>query len=287
MPIQTIYDTSCLYLQKLVDMRLFLGLMSSIILLAGCTRNNVTQMPKYKALFDQHKITGTFATYDNAYDEFKIYNLPRFKDSAYSPASTFKLIIGLMGLEYGTIVKNQTMKFTGDPNDSLKQDLNFNEAMRTSSNWYFRDVVNKLGRDTIKRMLDSLNYGNKKIDKIPDFFYNNTLRITPDEQMGIMQRIYFKKMNNLFSERTMAALKESLEMEKTDKYTLCYKTGTTTETNGKPMGWVNGWIQYGGNKPKVSFFVWNGEGTGSMNEFIENRMLLFRALMKEEGLLTK
>jgi beta-lactamase class D len=256
-----------------------------IVVFASCKRNNVNDKPAYKALFDQYNMHGTFATYDNAFDEFNIYNLPRFRDSAYSPASTFKVALGMFGLENGYIIKNNLVKYNGNPNDSLKKDLKFNEALRTSSNWYFNDVIKQIGKDTLQRMLDSLNYGNKKIDTLPAFYVNNTLTIKPDEQMGFMKRIYFKQLTRQFSQRTMDAIKEAMEMEKTDKYNLCFKTGTTTGTNGKPLGWVVGWIETTGAKPKVNFFVLNAEGNSTMDDFIKNRPVLFKTLLQKEGLI--
>lgn len=250
---------------------------------ASCTRNNVVDKKEYKTLFDKYNMHGTFATYDNIYDQFNIYNLKRYRDSAFSPASTFKIVVGLLGLENGAIIKNDVVKYNGPTTDSLKKELTFNEALRTSSNWYFNDVLVKMGKDSLQKSLDSLAYGNKKIDTVPGFYVNNTLSIKPDEQMGLLRKIYFNKLNRQFSTRTLEAVKDAMQMDATDKYKLHYKTGTTTGLNKKPLGWFIGWIETGGNKPKVNFFVLNVEGNGTMDEMISNRKLLFKELMQKEG----
>lgn len=255
----------------------------------GCVRNNVKEKPEYKKYFDKYKVTGSFAAYDNVYDEFSIYNLTRFRDSAYSPASTFKIVNSLIGLETGNIIEKDIKKWDGIPKafEAWNKDYAFVDAFRNSVVWYFQDVARKIGKDTMQRFLDSLKYGSKKITTAVDSFWlDNSLTITADEQMGLLRKIYFKKLTNLFSNRSMDVVKDAMLMEKNDKYELCYKTGLTTGKAGLPLGWVVGWIEFGGAKPTVNFFVLNTEGKVSMDEMMNLRLPLLKELLKEEKLIT-
>src|SRR5215213_8873561 len=73
------------------------------VVLTACSPNNIKQDDSIKKYFDQHKVTGTFGMFDNSQGEFTIYNLNRFADSAYLPASTFKVVNSLIALENGVV----------------------------------------------------------------------------------------------------------------------------------------------------------------------------------------
>src|SRR5258705_780962 len=69
----------------------------------GCSPNNVKQDKSLKKYFDENKVNGCFALMDNGTGQFTIYNLKRYRDSSYLPASTFKIVNSLIGLQTGRI----------------------------------------------------------------------------------------------------------------------------------------------------------------------------------------
>lgn len=71
--------------------------------MASCTQNNVKEDDSPKKYFDENKVDGCFALFNNGTGDFTIYNLKRYRDSAYLPASTFKIINSLIGLQTGSI----------------------------------------------------------------------------------------------------------------------------------------------------------------------------------------
>src|SRR6476659_6673722 len=82
-------------------------------LLSACTQSNVDVNTDLKKYFDSNQVTGCFGMFDNAHGSFNIYNLPRYRDSAYLPASTFKIINSLIGLQTG-IISNENMVIKWD-----------------------------------------------------------------------------------------------------------------------------------------------------------------------------
>lgn len=74
-----------------------------VVLFVACSPNNVTVENGYQKYFDENKVTGTFGLFDNGTGQFTIYNLSRFKDSSYLPASTFKIVNSLIGIETGRV----------------------------------------------------------------------------------------------------------------------------------------------------------------------------------------
>ncbi len=270
-------------------MKQLIFLIGILIALSSCNKNNVNEKEEYKAIFDNYKVGGTFAVLDNAYNQFSVYNFKRYRDSAYSPASTFKIINSLIGLETGKIEDNKMLiKWDGVKRsyEPWNQDHTYQSAFKNSVVWYFQEVARRIGKDTMQQYLDSLSYGSKKIiGAVDSFWLNNSLTITPDEQMGVVKKVYFGQWSNLFSNRNMNAVKDVMLAEQTDKYKISYKTGLTTAKSGLPLGWIIGWIEYGGEQAKVSFFVLNTEGNVTMDEMMTLRKPLLYDLLKAEKLI--
>ena len=142
------------------------------LLIISCSPNNVKTDDSLKKYFDEQHVTGTFGLYDNGTGQFVIYNLSRFKDSAYLPASTFKIVNSLIGIETGRIVNEKMVikwdgvmrKFpNGDTATAWNRDLTMEEAFKVSAVPYYQEVARRIGRDTMQHWLDSLKYGNHKI----------------------------------------------------------------------------------------------------------------------------
>ena len=81
------------------------GLLIVIISIAvfGCSANNVNTDNSLEKYFTENKVEGCFALLDNGTGQFTVYNLSRYRDSAYLPASTFKIVSSLIGLQTGKI----------------------------------------------------------------------------------------------------------------------------------------------------------------------------------------
>jgi len=252
----------------------------------SCNRNNVQEDSSLKQYFDKYNVTGCFALFDNAHGEFKIHNLSRYRDSAYSPASTFKIVNSLIGFETGKITReDMILKWDGKTRErpEWNQDLRYDSAFKYSAVWYFQEVARMIGHDTMKYYLDSLHYGNANVSgPIDAFWLNNTLKVRPDEQLGLIKQLYFNNLKYLFSARSMDKVKQAMLVERTDKYGLSYKTGLTHMENGRPLGWVVGWVEEGvQNKPY--FFVLNIESADPNADLVKVRINLLKDLLKHLG----
>ncbi len=61
-----------------------------IFVFSGCNNNNVKEDGELKPYFDSAGVVGCFGFFDNGENSFTIYNLSRYRDSAFTPASTSK-----------------------------------------------------------------------------------------------------------------------------------------------------------------------------------------------------
>jgi len=251
------------------------------LLIISCSPNNVKTDDSLKKYFDDQHVTGTFGLYDNGTGQFVMYNLSRFKDSAYLPASTFKIVNSLIGIETGRIVNEKTViKWDGVTRQvpEWNKDLTMEEAFKVSALPYYQEVARRIGRDTMQHWLDSLKYGNHKIgEKVDMFWIDNSLTITPDEEMGLVKRLYFGQLP--FQKRSQDIVKKVMLQESNANYKLSYKTGWGFRPNGNALGWIVGWIE---ENQHPYFFVLNLEGPNGL-DMKTARMNILKAILKKQG----
>lgn len=251
----------------------------------SCSTNNITNEDGLKKYFDENNVTGCFAVFNNGQGNFNIYNLERFRDSAYTPASTFKIVNSLIGLQTGKIL-NTKMIIPWDgikrENQEWNSDLTMEQAFKTSCVPYYQEVARRIGKETMQKWLDSLSYGSKKINtKVDSFWLDNSLKVKADEQLGLVKRLYFEQLP--FNKTTMQAVKQVMVQEVDSTHTLAYKTGWGFTEKGRSIGWVVGWIE---QEKHPSFFVLNIEGAKEIDMVTIRKKILMNCL-KELGYLNK
>lgn len=216
----------------------------ALITLRGCTVNNVDIDNSLKKHFEAQGAEGCFGMFDNSRGRFTIYNLDRFK-KPYSPASTFKIVNALVALQTGRLANDSAViPWDGVTRDRTEwnRDLSLYEAFRVSAVPHFQSVARSIGRDTLQYWLDSLKYGNMKIgQRVDSFWLDQSLLITPDEQLGLVKRLYFRQLP--FRASVQESVKKMMIQENNTLYQLAYKTGMGRTPDGKPVGWMVGWIE--------------------------------------------
>ena len=259
------------------------SLLASMVIVS-CSPNNVTEDDSLGKYFSDNNVTGCFALMDNGTGEFTVYNLARYRDSSILPASTFKIVNSLIGLQTGKISSDSmVIKWDGVQRqfESWNRDLNMYEAFRASAVPYYQEVARRIGKDTMQFWLDSLGYGTKKITgPIDTFWLDNTLKITPDEQLGLVKRLYFDQLP--FFKTYQEMVRNAMLMENNANYRLAYKTGWAfwNEQTKKHQGWVVGWIE---ENRHPYFFVLNLESTDPNFDMVTIRMKMLKDILKEKG----
>jgi beta-lactamase class D len=252
------------------------------IFLNACSNNNVTEDQDLKKFFDSARVNGCFGLFDNGQGAFTIYNLKRYRDSAYCPFSTFKIMNSLIGIQIG-VIKNEKMVIKWDSitrwNPDWNKDLTMEEAFKVSAVPYYQEVARRIGRDTMKKWIDLVGYGNRNIGgPIDSFWLNNRLKITADEELGLVKKMYFNQLP--FFARTQEIVSKVMLREDNSNYKLSYKTGTGHTENGRSFGWIVGWIEE--NKHPY-FFVMNVDSPDPKMDLKEPRMHLIKSILVELG----
>lgn len=252
------------------------------ILCTNCTLNNVKIDNSLSTYFKENNVEGCFALFNNGTGDFTVYNMPRYRDSMYLPASTFKIVNSLIGLQTG-VISSDTMVIKWDslvrPVPEWNKDLTMYEAFRVSAVPYYQEVARRIGKDTMQFWLDSLSYGTEKIrGPIDSFWLNNTLKIHPDEQLGLVKQLYFDQLP--FYQIHQQTVKKAMLMEDQTAYRLSYKTGLGKRENGHPLAWIVGWIE---ENRHPYFFVLNIESADPAADMITIRMKILKDILRTLG----
>lgn len=215
----------------------------------------------FKTYFDSAGVNGTFALFDNGEGHFTIYNLRRYRDSAYSPGATFDIMLSMIGLQTGAAKDDSTLRSL----DSV--DL-------------FRDLALRIGRDTLKKWIDSLGYGNKNLGAggSDSFWLDGHLKVKPDEQLGLVKKLYFEQLP--FFPRPQRLAKKMMLMESNSNYKLSYSAASATASDGQSMGWVLGFIEEN-NHPY--FFVINLESAQPGMDMKKKGLDILRSSLRQLG----
>ena len=169
-------------------------------------------------------LTGGAVIFDSANGKHYVYNEVICKKQV-SPCSTFKIISTLMGLENAVLTtEDSIMGYDGSiyPIDEWNTELSLTDAFQKSCVWYFRKVIDEVGRDEAKRELENLGYGNcdisewdgsgiNPLDDLNGFWLESSLKISPIEQAMILADIF--EGNTDYSEKNISILKDIMQVD--------------------------------------------------------------------------
>lgn len=187
--------------------------------------------------FGGHDASAVF--YNAARGTYEIYNLEDARIQ-YSPCSTFKILSSLAALEYGIITTEDSLRqWSGEQfwNESWNNDISLPEAFKTSCIWYYRQLINEIGQDSMQTFVNTLEYGNQDISDwegrlnknnsnraLTGFWVESSLMISPIEQVDLLRRVFGYETD--CNPQNIDTLKEIMKVEQTKTSVDIYgKTG--------------------------------------------------------------
>lgn len=198
---------------------------------------------------------GSFVLYNLKYNQYSIYNKNK-SVLRVSPDSTYKIFIGLFGLESGIIqVKDTSMNWDGInyPYATWNKNQNLYSAMQNSVTWYFQKVDEQLGMKNLQNYFNQAHYGNCDFSGgISNYWLESSLKISPIEQVQLLKNFYTNKYK--FKEENINTIKNAIKISEKNENVLSGKTGTGI-VNGKNInGWFIGYVEKNNN---IYFFATN------------------------------
>lgn len=226
----------------------------------ACTPNNVKINTAIGKLIDSAGMQGSFALMENSTEAFTIFNLSAYKDSGYAPLNTFFALPILIGFDQG--------KLNADSNTWVSLD----------STYFYQQLMQKIGRTALLQEIDSIHYGKGIVSASMDSFWRDaSLVITPDEQLGLMKRLYFKSLP--FQKRSQELFMKMILKEDNSNYKLSYLVATDTIQGNQ--AWVVGYVE---ENLHPYFFVLHTSATDAKD--LKNRNInLLKSILINEGFL--
>jgi beta-lactamase class D len=251
------------------------------ITLFSCTQKRAVMDNGLKKHFDDNKVDGCFTMLDNTSGEITVYNM-QLDTTRFLAASTFKIVNSLVGLQTGAIL-NDTMTIKWDgvkrPIETWNKDMGMKEAFKVSCVPYYQEVARRIGADTMKRWIDSLHYGNMNCSgPVDSFWLNNRLKISPDEQLGLLKKLFFGQLP--FRQGAQESVRQAMMQEDNTAYKLSYKTGLGFDEQNNKIGWVTGWIE---ENRHIYFFVTLARSPDANIDMVAARMAITKGILKERG----
>jgi beta-lactamase class D len=247
----------------------------------SCSVNKADIDNSLQKYFDAKNVEGCFTMLNNSDGNITVYNLA-MDTTRVLPASTFKIVNALISLQTGIATdENMPIKWDGitRANNAWNKDLTLTEAFKVSAVPHFQSLARSIGMDTMRSFIDSLSYGNKQIaGSIDSFWLNNSLKISPDEQLGLMKQLYFDQLP--FRASVQESVRKMMLQEDNTLYKLSYKTGWGFDEKNNNIGWVVGWIE---ENRHVYFFVTLVKSPDPALDMINIRMNITKDILKHFG----
>lgn len=278
------------------------SLLAAIIIclgLSSCTNSHIKDHPDWETYFKKNGINDAcFMLRDHNHDLVHLYNKERCLER-FSPASTFKIFNSLVALEVG-VAEDDALVLPWDGvhrRPEVDTAMNMRDAFRLSNVGYYQEIARRVGRQNFKHYLDSVKYGNMEMsDSVTQFWLDNSLKISADEQVGFIKKLYFNELP--FLERTQNIVKSMMLREDSTTNRLYYKTGTNNLGKDSMIYWVVGYLEHvvpvkedpkSMNKSGVRnypyFFALNFTvaGTNSNQNWLDLRISILKQILHDYG----
>ena len=229
-------------------------------------------------IFQKAGYEGSFVLYNLKEKSFAFHNQKRAQEG-FLPASTFKVLNSLIGLETGVIKDaNHEFKWDGKTRKypAWNKDHTLQSAIKYSVVWYYQKLARQVGATRMKEYLAKTGYGNGDISAGLDrFWLKGGFRVTSMEQIKLLRALYANKLP--FSRRNQEIVKTIMLLEKTPEYTIRAKTGLTMTGPAESVGWYIGYVE---TKDNVYFFATNLQGGVADKKFADARKDITRQILR-------
>jgi beta-lactamase class D/beta-lactamase regulating signal transducer with metallopeptidase domain len=230
-------------------------------------------------------LRGTFVLLDGRTGRYMHHNATRARER-FSPCSTFKVPYAAMFLETG-VVPGPDVTVPYDP--ALRQpaiwasDQTLRSALKVSANWYFEQMGARLADERALRFVQQFDYGggvasNPHSSDVEPFWMNGALRISADEQVRFLRRLYDGVLG--LSERSTRLTKEMMLTEIRGGARLSAKTGACRPQGEETSNWYVGFVE----RPDNVYFFALQMGDADYGRAYSGRIPITRAILSALGI---
>lgn len=262
--------------QRLTTALLFTG-----VLLVSCSVNKAKMDNEIKVYFDENKSEGCFTMLNNSDGEITVYNM-ELDTARYAPGATFSMLNSLIALQSGAVTDEHMLvqwdSTLRSPN-ACNTNMNIKEAFGFDCKFFDQAIAKKIGKKSYQYWIDSVAYGNKNINgPVDSFWFNHQLKVSPDEQLGLLKKLYFGQLP--FRKSVQESVVNMMLKEDNSAYKLYYKVASVAAKNNLSIGWVTGWVE---ENRHVYFFVSLIKNNQSESEISNTALSVTKSILKHYG----
>ncbi|MFW2042498.1 class D beta-lactamase [Acinetobacter sp. ULE_I001] len=216
---------------------------------SGCAsdlklRDSVSSQRKNEIplLFNYAQTQAVFVTYDGTHLKRYGNDLNRAKTS-YIPASTFKMLNALIGLQHGKATNTEIFKWNGEKRSfpTWEKDMTLAEAMQVSAVPVYQELARRIGLDLMSQEVKRVGFGNTQIgQQVDNFWLVGPLKITPEQEAKFAYQLAKKTLP--FDDAVQQQVKDMLYVERRGDSKLYAKSGWGMDVEPQ-VGWYTGWVE--------------------------------------------
>ncbi|EIM38779.1 beta-lactamase OXA-23 [Acinetobacter sp. HA] len=233
-------------------------------------------------LFDQAQSAGVLVIQRD--QQIQVYgnDLSRV-DTEYVPASTFKMLNALIGLQHGKATTNEIFKWDGKKRSfaAWEKDMTLGQAMQASAVPVYQELARRIGLELMQQEVQRIRFGNQQIGQhIDNFWLVGPLKITPEQEVEFASALAQEQL--AFDPQVQQQVKAMLLLQERQDYRLYAKSGWGMDVEPQ-VGWLTGWIET--PQDEIVAFSLNMQMQSNMDPAI--RLKILQQALAELGLYPK
>jgi beta-lactamase class D len=213
--------------------------------------SRIQQIPQ---LFNEAGAQAVFVTFDGTVLKRYGNDLTRAQ-TEYIPASTFKMLNALIGLQHGKATATEVFKWNGEKRSfpAWEKDMTLAQAMQASAVPVYQELARRIGLELMQQEVRRAGFGNADIGKqVDNFWLVGPLKITPEQEARFAYGLATERLD--FDTAVQKQVKDMLYIERRGDAKLYAKSGWGMDVNPQ-VGWYTGWVDDGHGK--VTAFALN------------------------------
>lgn len=198
-------------------------------------------------LFNSAKTQAVFVTYDGKQVKHYGNDLQRAQQE-YIPASTFKMLNALIGLQHQKTTNTEIFKWDGQKRAfaAWEKDMTLAQAMQASAVPVYQVLARRIGLNLMQTEVKRIGYGNQKIGhQVDDFWLVGPLKITPQQEAIFAYQLATQQL--AFDPLVQQQVKDMLLIEQRGTTKLYAKSGWGMDVEPQ-VGWYTGWVEQANGK---------------------------------------
>ncbi len=233
----------------------YCAILCPIILLGACTASpfphnqthsayasHLTDAAAIRSLFNQANVQGVILIKSG--NDLQAYgNAIERANQPFIPASTFKMLNALIGIEHSKTSPDEVFKWNGEKRSfpAWEKDLTLTQAMAASAVPVYQELARRIGLELMQHEVKRVQFGNGDIGaQVDNFWLMGPLKITPRQEVQFADQLSHLQLP--FRKSTQQQVIQMLFIEQIGSKALYAKSGWGMDVEPQ-VGWYTGWVE--------------------------------------------